>query len=477
MRNITTIIIKLLGSALLIYFLFVIIFSTVPNMLPKKLSNKTKQSLNTVQLASTNHTPSGEKALLISDTDDAYNIRVKMIQDATETINFAVHTIQKGESTEALLGEFLNAANRGVTVRIVIDGKLGATAKSVSSALNLLANHDNISLYNYNPISFLKPWRLHTLFHDKFMVVDDTYLLLGGRNLGDRYFAPKSYTGNKTDDYDVFICQPSSSPIQGSAIGQVNTYFTQIIDAPEKQLYSPRKINENIQSTILNQAKTLPVTNPQLYQNTLQSFTQAAVDTNKITLVHNPLMPNKKEATAAYQIARLAHLAQQEVVLQTPYSTANKQVLSAFSNIADKVPFTLLTNSLASTPNIPGYSTYYSQRGKFLQTGATIYEYQNTSSIHGKAMLVDDTLAAVGSLNMDDRSLHLSTETMLIIDSPKFNRQLRGAMQQYQNSSLIVGQNNAYIPSQSVQEVSVPQSKKTIILLASVLFRIFQPLI
>lgn len=79
-----------------------------------------------------------------------------------------------------------------------------------------------------------------------------------------------------------------------------------------------------------------------------------------------------------------------------------------------------LTNSMASSPNYPAFSAYSSQRAKFLATGVEIYEYQSTDSIHGKSCVADGRISVVGSFNLDDRSLYIDTESVLIIDSPEF---------------------------------------------------------
>ncbi len=92
---------------------------------------------------------------------------------------------------------------------------------------------------------------------------------------------------------------------------------------------------------------------------------------------------------------------------------------------------TLLTNSLASSPNLFGVAGYKGKR-RFLADWATeIWEYYGPGSLHGKCVLYDDHLSAVGSFNMDARSSFLSTETMLVIDSAEFNSHLQSVVQKH----------------------------------------------
>lgn len=218
--------------------------------------------------------------------------------------------------------------------------------------------------------------------------------------------------------------------------------------------------------------------NPALYERSLQDYLQDAVPTRKIVLLANPTHTRKKEPVVAYGMARLAQQAKSSVLLQTPYATANRYLLEHLEEINKSCPITVVTNSPASSPNLPAYSNYYSQRKKFLATGVSIYEYQSAHSIHGKSIVVDDRFSAVGSLNMDDRSFYLDTETMLVVDSPEFAQVLTGAVDTLRHNSLLLDpQTNDYLPEQPVEKVPVSWGKKAMMALVSVFSRLFQFLI
>lgn len=141
-----------------------------------------------------------------------------------------------------------------------------------------------------------------------------------------------------------------------------------------------------------------------------------------------------------------------------------------FAQVAEQVPrFELLTNSMASSPNIPAFSNYRATRGRIARTGVTIYEFQGTDSIHAKTMLVDGRLSAVGSLNLDERSLYLDTETMLVIDSVPLNEQLTGIVEAYKASSLVVGVDNQYVENAEVEPGQVSWFKKLLFGLAALI--------
>ncbi len=128
------------------------------------------------------------------------------------------------------------------------------------------------------------------------------------------------------------------------------------------------------------------------------------------------------------------------------------------------VQLTYLTNSACSTPNIPGFSGYLRKKGKILKTGP-VYEYMGPGPIHAKSALVDDRFSVVGSFNLDPRSLHLDTETMLVIDSEPFNEHLGSVMEFWLDASARNESGRAVLPPANPQ---IPLQKagiiKTIIL-------------
>lgn len=84
-------------------------------------------------------------------------------------------------------------------------------------------------------------------------------------------------------------------------------------------------------------------------------------------------------------------------------------------------------------------------------------------------MLVDGRLSAVGSLNLDERSLYLDTETMLVIDSVPLNEQLTGIVEAYKASSLVVGVDNQYVENAEVEPGQVSWFKKLLFGLAALI--------
>lgn len=416
-----------------------------------------------------------DRATLVENTVDAFDSRYQLIASSEETLDFAYHTMQIGESTDVLFAEIYKAADRGVAVRIYLDGKAGAMSSNIKSRLKAMSAHPNIQVKYYNPINIFKPWQLQSLLHDKFIIADDQYLLLGGRNIGDRYYEPKGYTGNVAEDRDVLVWNTGEN-VEDSVISQAKDYMDLLWNYENTKSLKGKESNSLINEMIALE-ESFKKDNPKFFTRDLDSFKDETVATNGVHLVHNPINSGSKEPWVGYFLGRLADKAESSVLIQTPYSTGNKKLLERLTENAQEKEMVMLTNSIGSTPNFPAFSNYYSNRKKFVATGVEIYEYQSTNSIHGKSMVFDDRISAVGSFNLDDRSFYLSTETMLIIDSPEFAEILTGAIEDFMGSSLKVMPDNTYEKNEHVAEIEASFFKKAMLWVVSIFSRVFQFLI
>lgn len=452
------------------YFLLLsLVFSIVP-WLPRikpKAASPLQQAMQTAFF--TGDLQNIDRALLIEDAQDGMNVRLEMLRAATISLDIVYYSIAPDECGQAFLGEALRAANRGVRVRILVDGKM--TSRKTIRHLSRLQAHAHIQCQRYNPIALLTPWKLHSILHDKFILVDGRYLLLGGRNISNRFFAPAQHTGEVTMDRDVFVYNAVPSP--QSACGQAAAYMDLLWQAEDVRPCPAAKDAQRGWPALGAQAEELPRANPAYRQRTLADYVRAAQPARRIALVTNPIHTRKKVPFVANAMKALALEAETSVVIQTPYATVSDGLMKALREIDANADTTLLTNSLASSPNFFAYSNYYSQRRRFLDAGLDIYELQSKDSIHGKSMVVDEHLSVVGSLNMNNRSFFISTESMLVIDSGDFAASLRGAVGRYIDNSLLVGPDNRYRPGGPVQALPVSWGKRALMQAFSVVSRLW----
>jgi len=406
-------------------------------------------------------------ASLIDDPTDALNLRMQLAREAKNNIEIVMYKVMDSQSTKAYFGEVYQAAERGVKVNVLVNGLtyLVYGNKPYMQAMNA---HPNITCRIYNPVNLLKPKTLQILMHDKIILVDNKYLLIGGRNVDERHFQPNGFDKAGADDLEVFVVNEQLQ--NKGVIPDVRRYIEGLYDY-ELTVIDKEKYQKNYINKLAEAAKSFPKTNQKFYKKTLTDFIQETVATNKVTLIHNPINAEKKEPILGYQLKELGLQAEESVTVQTPYVTGNEDILNAYQKISNQVDLTIQTNSLASTPNYFGFSNYYGNRPKIIDTGANIYEYQSYDSVHNKSITIDDRLSLIGTFNMDDRSLHINSEVMLVVDSKELTHKLLKKGRALRQQSNKLGADNG------VETLPVPFLKKALIWLVYIILRPFQFLI
>lgn len=113
------------------------------------------------------------------DNDDIRNtpeVWLEMINGAKKTLDFGEFYIshKEGEVLTPILDAIVEAADRGVKVRFVIDGNMYKTYPETADKLN---EHQNIDIHIYN-LSEITGGVLHA----KYFIVDDKEIFIGSQN-------------------------------------------------------------------------------------------------------------------------------------------------------------------------------------------------------------------------------------------------------------------------------------------------------
>jgi len=364
-------------------------------------------------------------AALLNDRLKSFDARIHLLQDATDYIDIAYYTVYPGEAADIFFGEVLSAADRGVHVRILLDGIFHNLRFSLRSAFHALTHHQNIELRYWEPFNPFKPWTWQHRLHDKLLLVDGRYGILGGRNIGDQYyFDDEQY--KPVFDMDVLI--RGDADVSTSGLHAARSYFETLWHAPYAELQEPSRITER---------KVVDATNTYMeaaskYETS--SDLPACVPVAMIHMVHNPLDRGSKDPAVLYAIRDYSNSARERIVLQSPYIIINGAMRkhAEFTGEAERI---FLTNSEAVSPNYLAIAGYLNNRKRLLRS-SDIFEYQGPGSLHGKTILIDGTTVGIGTFNMDPRSSFLSTETMVFMESERLASQLEEMLECYMEASL-----------------------------------------
>lgn len=400
---------------------------------------------------------SQDRVILLEEKSFSALARINLIENAEESIDVAYYTIHEGYIADLLLGMIFDAADRGVKVRILLDGMFHNLRGNFKNVLYAFIEHPNIEIKFYETFKPFKPWTWNNRMHDKILVIDQKFAVIGERNIGNRYFIQD---GGKapTNDRDVLIMNTDLKNEQSSVIYQMNFYFNHLWDHPFSE-YPLEKLSKRQQKKAVETNKELQhklhklqKSDPDLFKNTYH-WLKMSLPTNKITLVHNPLQRYNKEPWVWYDLTNLMKYAKESIVIQSPYIIPTKQMQEYVEPLKVKPEkITFLTNSIASSPNIMAFSGYTNHREGLAKQGANLFEYQGPDSLHAKTFIYDNRISAVGAFNVDSRSAFLSTETMVIIDSVEFAEQLGKELDYYYGKSLKLGANGSYLENPDVEK-------------------------
>lgn len=125
-------------------------------------------------------------------------------------------------------------------------------------------------------------------------------------------------------------------------------------------------------------------------------------------------MPGDKEQIGENIILHLLYTAKDYIYIVSPYFIVDNEILTAMKYAAGRgISVNLIMPSIPDK-KIPYYvgQSYYPT---LIENNVKVYQYQ-PGFLHSKLYLSDDEIAAVGTINMDYRSLHLHFENGIVFE-------------------------------------------------------------
>ena len=168
----------------------------------------------------------GERIACIDDNQSALLYRLRLIESAQSEIRLSAYSFYDDESGNDVICALFAAAERGVNVKIIVDGFNEGKLKNVA-AFKALAAHENAEAKAYNPVGFFGFWRANFRLHDKYLTCDDSAYLLGGRNVGDLFLG--DYAKKQNIDRDVLVLSSVRyEEGETASVNDVKAYFNAV---------------------------------------------------------------------------------------------------------------------------------------------------------------------------------------------------------------------------------------------------------
>jgi len=388
---------------------------------------------------------------LLASGEEAFIVRAATAEAAQKTLDLQYFIVAGDATATLLLYRALRAAERGVRVRILVDD---AGTSDRDDLLAILDAHPNIEVRAYNPFSGRGGWglsrvleylgdstRLNRRMHNKLWIADNAVAVIGGRNLGDAYFAV-----NQQDDFadlDIFVAGPlvreasrsfdaywnsaAAIPINGFSAtppgpGQLAAILTQLKARADK--FRETDYGKSLRATDLGRL--------------LRSgqFSLVAAPAEILHDAPDKIPPQGGEQDIFSTLRSTIFAARREALLISAYFIPSERGVAGLCALAARgVRVRILTNSLASTDVPVVHAGYARYRPRLLACGVELYELQrgakatrrglsSGASLHAKAVVVDRAALIIGSMNLDPRSRQLNTEVAVRIESSILGEQL-----------------------------------------------------
>ncbi len=371
---------------------------------------------------------------------DALGARLALIDRAERSIDVQYFLIKNDSAGLIFAAKLVEAADRGVRVRFLLDDVFTTVDDQVLLALD---DHPNIEIRLFNPIArggiswlnfALNFKTANRRMHNKSFTVDNQTTIVGGRNIADEYF--QLTTDAEFLDFDMLAFGPVAP--------QVSATFDRFWNHQLAVPLSAFEIDDEGLTTLRDKLSTaMKTTGDSIYrqaidasliQNLLnRSATLYPADAEVITDDPDKLL-NKVSRDQQILVTRMAEVvtaATKEVIISTPYFVPGDDGVAAWKRVVDSgVKVYIVTNSLASNNHTAVHSAYASYRKKLLQAGVDLYEVRASAvahaadeegpdsvTLHTKAAVIDGRYTFVGSLNLDPRSIDINTEMGVLVDS------------------------------------------------------------
>lgn len=443
------------GWVIVVLILIYVGALTLPYVAHKKVSSTFVKDFE--KRSFTNDQAGTERVSYLNDNVEALLYRLRMAEEAKKEIILSTFDFNSDHAGHDIMSVLYQAANRGVKVRIIVDGISGFLDLKGDPWFQALVSHDNVNIRTYNPVNLLKPWTMQARLHDKYFIVDDKMYLLGGRNTANLFLG--DYSSKKNIDRELFVYETQAS--SGSSIYQLKDYFEHVWTSQDSKNYTCRKMTDTVKNCITQLEKQyldLQTQYPQAYETwNWESLTK---ETQKVSLLSNPVNAGNKEPWMWYALNQLMKQGE-KVTIYTPYIICGKEMYQDLHQLMQNgTCVDIITNAVSSGANPWGCTDYLNQKENIWKTGANVYEFMGKHSCHTKALLIDNHMTILGSYNMDMRSTYQDTELMLVVDSPELNAEIAKEMETDKTYSRTMEDDGTYTYGEYYKEKEMSTGKK-----------------
>ncbi|WP_211229715.1 cardiolipin synthase [Olivibacter sitiensis] len=319
----------------------------------------------------------GNKVEILLNGEEKFKAVIPALKNAKKHIHLEYYIIENDAIGNQIKDILIAKAQEGVEVRFIYDdfGSSSIRRKYVSEL-----QQNGVLAYPFYKIRLIAlANRLNYRNHRKIIVIDGQIAFTGGINISDRYI------NSNTSSHDHLYWRDTHLLIEGPGINFLQSLF--IADwnfCSGEQLIIKRDF----------------------------FCTTSSPDGNALVQIAAS-GPDSPHPTILLSLLQLINLAQQEVLITTPYFIPGESLIDTMIVASQsKVKVKLLVPEKSDSHFVDlAARSYYAE---LLAAGVEIYMY-NKGFVHAKTIVVDECVVSVGTANMDQRSFELNFEVNALV--------------------------------------------------------------
>jgi cardiolipin synthase A/B len=328
----------------------------------------------------------GNRVDLLINGEEKFPVLLDAMRNAKHHIHIQYYIFENGDIAEQIKNVLIQKAKEGVQIRFTYDD---FGSRSIRKKFVKELRDAGVEAYPFYKIIFiLLANRVNFRNHRKVVIIDGCIGFTGGINVSDKYI-------NDPDKPGQLFWRDTHVKITGPGV-----YYLQYLFICDWNFCS---------------GKTLKV-HPDY-------FCLRPTANGSATVQAASSGPDSDLPTLRNSIEQVIGLAEQELLITTPYFIPGQSIMSALHVAAlsgVKIKLLVPFKSDSGLVNVAARANY----GELLAAGVEIFQYTK-GFVHAKTMVSDGQLVIVGTANMDHRSFEMNFEVNCIIYDAKTAKKLR----------------------------------------------------
>ena len=375
---------------------------------------------------------------ILHSDGDAIQARVDLVQQAKQEINVSYYIVGDDDVPLLFLALLRDAARRGVTVRLLVDGHDGNN--QMPRALQAHLQCEGVQIQEYHPPGTPRPYWMTNRMHDKLLIVDGEHLIAGGRNMKSEYYGLDC---RNFVDRDVYLrgctaadarcyfmarwtgCDVGPTDLDGKPIKK------RVKELTHPELNCADEASMFLAGQLLDDALRLAGQGHVARLNTGRDWSAEAREVSCIRFLHDSTCGQKTKCPGiADDVLELLAGARCSLVLETPYLVLSKKTKRVLGSLrCQGVRVVILTNSAQTNNHHTAHAAYENDKRWYIRHGIELWELRGCDvHLHAKAAVIDGCIAVIGSYNFDYLSEKRNSEVAVAIYDRATAAELRASI-------------------------------------------------